>query len=228
MDEGLGKFGGVEAASVSVFPFSEAVRSLSSCVSSSYCLSLSSPRLCAPLCAQGSVCPNYPAQFSPPVQTSEQQEQALRTAQTAEVPARDQILPSHQSSALTASPRSLGGQGGPSRSADLGAGPGRREREPGFFRGPRASAAADPGAVAPALDMRLRLLLLLALCGAGPTALGRSLSLRGSWRIRSGNGSLELPGRVPGCVHSALLQRGLIQVLCAAARPEPAPACPSC
>ncbi|XP_034886070.1 beta-mannosidase isoform X2 [Mirounga leonina] len=59
--------------------------------------------------------------------------------------------------------------------------------------------------------MRLRLLLLLALCGAGSTALGRSLSLRGSWRIRSGNGSLELPGRVPGCVHSALLQRGLIQ-----------------
>ncbi|XP_032716740.1 beta-mannosidase isoform X2 [Lontra canadensis] len=59
--------------------------------------------------------------------------------------------------------------------------------------------------------MRLRLLFLLALCGAGPIALGRSLSLRGSWRIRSGNGSLELPGRVPGCVHSALFQRGLIQ-----------------
>ncbi|XP_047711536.1 beta-mannosidase isoform X4 [Prionailurus viverrinus] len=59
--------------------------------------------------------------------------------------------------------------------------------------------------------MRLRLLLLLALCGAGPTAAARSLSLRGSWRIRSGNGSLELPGRVPGCVHSVLFQRGLIQ-----------------
>ncbi|VCX37016.1 unnamed protein product, partial [Gulo gulo] len=59
--------------------------------------------------------------------------------------------------------------------------------------------------------MRLRLLFLLTLCGAGPTALGRTLSLRGSWRIRSGNGSLELPGRVPGCVHSALFQRGLIQ-----------------
>ncbi|XP_059027991.1 beta-mannosidase isoform X1 [Mustela lutreola] len=59
--------------------------------------------------------------------------------------------------------------------------------------------------------MRLRLLFLLALCPAGPTAFGRSLSLRGSWRIRSGNGSLELPGRVPGCVHSALFQRGLIQ-----------------
>ncbi|XP_044080325.1 beta-mannosidase isoform X2 [Neovison vison] len=61
--------------------------------------------------------------------------------------------------------------------------------------------------------MRLRLLFLLALCRAGPTAFGRSLSLRGSWRIRSGNGSLELPGRVPGCVHSALFQRGLIQDL---------------
>ncbi|XP_057165586.1 beta-mannosidase isoform X2 [Ursus arctos] len=59
--------------------------------------------------------------------------------------------------------------------------------------------------------MRLRLLLLLALCRAGPAASGRSLSLRGSWRIHSGNGSLELPGRVPGCVHSALLKRGLIQ-----------------
>uniref|UniRef100_A0A452RRU1 Beta-mannosidase n=1 Tax=Ursus americanus TaxID=9643 RepID=A0A452RRU1_URSAM len=59
--------------------------------------------------------------------------------------------------------------------------------------------------------MRLRLLLLLALCRAGPAASGRSLSLRGSWRIRSGNGSLELPGRVPGCVHSALLKRGVIQ-----------------
>uniref|UniRef100_A0A452TFR9 beta-mannosidase n=1 Tax=Ursus maritimus TaxID=29073 RepID=A0A452TFR9_URSMA len=59
--------------------------------------------------------------------------------------------------------------------------------------------------------MRLRLLLLLALCRAGPAASGRSLSLRGRWRIRSGNGSLELPGRVPGCVHSALLKRGLIQ-----------------
>ncbi|XP_019594485.2 beta-mannosidase isoform X2 [Rhinolophus sinicus] len=59
--------------------------------------------------------------------------------------------------------------------------------------------------------MRLCLLLLLALCGAGITAAARSLSLRGSWRVRSGNGSLELPGEVPGCVHSALFQRNLIQ-----------------
>lgn len=65
--------------------------------------------------------------------------------------------------------------------------------------------------------MRLYLLLLLASCGAHPTAAARSLSLRGSWRIRSGNGSLELPGEVPGSVHSALLQRNLIQVQCVAA-----------
>uniref|UniRef100_A0A8D2KYZ9 Beta-mannosidase n=1 Tax=Varanus komodoensis TaxID=61221 RepID=A0A8D2KYZ9_VARKO len=38
-----------------------------------------------------------------------------------------------------------------------------------------------------------------------------SHSLRGSWRLSNGNGSLELPGGVPGCVHTALLQQGLIQ-----------------
>lgn len=60
--------------------------------------------------------------------------------------------------------------------------------------------------------MRPCLLLLLALCGADPTAAARSLSLGGRWRIRNGNGSLELPGVVPGCVHTALFQRNLIQV----------------
>uniref|UniRef100_A0A9L0SW91 Beta-mannosidase n=1 Tax=Equus caballus TaxID=9796 RepID=A0A9L0SW91_HORSE len=59
--------------------------------------------------------------------------------------------------------------------------------------------------------MRLRLLLLLAVCGAAAGAAARTLSLRGRWRIRSGNGSLELPGDVPGCVHTALLQQNLIQ-----------------
>uniref|UniRef100_A0A2K5EVH1 beta-mannosidase n=1 Tax=Aotus nancymaae TaxID=37293 RepID=A0A2K5EVH1_AOTNA len=59
--------------------------------------------------------------------------------------------------------------------------------------------------------MRLHLLLLLALCGAGPTAAALSFSLRGTWSVRNGNGSLQLPGAVPGCVHSALFQRGLIQ-----------------
>lgn len=65
--------------------------------------------------------------------------------------------------------------------------------------------------------MRLCLLLLLALCSADPTAAARSHSLRGSWRIRNANGSLELPGEVPGCVHTALFQRNLIQVQCAEA-----------
>ncbi|XP_075837393.1 beta-mannosidase [Microtus pennsylvanicus] len=59
--------------------------------------------------------------------------------------------------------------------------------------------------------MHLHLLPLLALCGAGCVVAGPSYSLRGSWRVSNGNGSLELPGTVPGCVHSALYQRGLIQ-----------------
>ncbi|XP_007951844.1 beta-mannosidase [Orycteropus afer afer] len=59
--------------------------------------------------------------------------------------------------------------------------------------------------------MRLHLLLLLALCQAGHVAPARSYSLRGSWRIRNANGSLELTGTVPGCVHIALFQHGLIQ-----------------
>ncbi|NXH28316.1 MANBA mannosidase, partial [Myiagra hebetior] len=36
-------------------------------------------------------------------------------------------------------------------------------------------------------------------------------SLRGSWWLRSGNGSVSLRAEVPGCVHTALLCRGLIQ-----------------
>nr|XP_003410544.1 beta-mannosidase isoform X1 [Loxodonta africana] len=59
--------------------------------------------------------------------------------------------------------------------------------------------------------MRPHLLLLLVLCQAGHIAWACSYSLRGSWRIRNANGSLELPGTVPGCVHSALFQQGLIQ-----------------
>ncbi|KAM6221639.1 beta-mannosidase [Rhynchocyon petersi] len=59
--------------------------------------------------------------------------------------------------------------------------------------------------------MRPHLLLLLALCQAGHVIAERSFSLRGGWWIRNANGSLQLPGTVPGCVHSALLQQGLIQ-----------------
>ncbi|XP_040607685.1 beta-mannosidase isoform X2 [Mesocricetus auratus] len=59
--------------------------------------------------------------------------------------------------------------------------------------------------------MHLHLLALLALCGAGCVVAGPSYSLRGSWLVSNRNGSLKFPGTVPGCVHSALYQRGLIQ-----------------
>ncbi|CAM5139754.1 unnamed protein product [Natator depressus] len=64
--------------------------------------------------------------------------------------------------------------------------------------------------------MRLRLLLLLAACW-GRGALSGSPpgpavhSLRGSWWLGNGNGSVVLRGEVPGCVHTALLRQGLIQ-----------------
>ena len=71
----------------------------------------------------------------------------------------------------------------------------------------------------PANTMLLRLLLLLAPCGAGFATEVVSISLRGNWKIRSGNGSLQLPAAVPGCVHSALFHQRIIKVLCAAAPP---------
>lgn len=76
------------------------------------------------------------------------------------------------------------------------------------------------GSLLLAVSMRLPLLLLLALCGQGCAVVGPSFSLRGSWRVSNGNGSLVLPGTVPGCVHSALHQRGLIQVWRAATPPS--------
>lgn len=113
------------------------------------------------------------------------------------------------------------------RGRELGAGPGAgraRARAPPEQRVTSAalrSAGLLPPWVGevPATGMLLRLLLLLALCGAGSAAMVVSVSLRGSWRIRSGNGSLELPAEVPGCVHSALFHQRLIQVLCAASPP---------
>ncbi|KAK2499166.1 hypothetical protein MC885_012098, partial [Smutsia gigantea] len=82
-----------------------------------------------------------------------------------------------------------------------------RSRDPGLLPSARRFRAD----LAPAPGMRLRLLLLLALCGVSSTAAACSFSLLGGWTIRNKNGSLELPGRVPGCVHSALFQSGLIQ-----------------
>ncbi|XP_062348968.1 beta-mannosidase isoform X1 [Cinclus cinclus] len=61
--------------------------------------------------------------------------------------------------------------------------------------------------MAPAALLQLVLLLPLAVAAGGPEV----LSLRGSWQLRSGNGSVSLRADVPGCVHTALLCRGLIQ-----------------
>ena len=69
----------------------------------------------------------------------------------------------------------------------------------------------------PGNTMLLRLLLLLAPCGADFATKVVSISLRGNWKIHSGNGSLQLPAAVPGCVHSALFNKRIIKVLCAAA-----------
>lgn len=67
------------------------------------------------------------------------------------------------------------------------------------------------GSLLRAVSMHFHLLVLLALCGAGCVSAGLSYSLRGSWRVSNGNGSLELPATVPGYVHSALQQLRLIQ-----------------
>ncbi|KAL1772180.1 beta-mannosidase isoform X1 [Sigmodon hispidus] len=59
--------------------------------------------------------------------------------------------------------------------------------------------------------MQPHVLTLLALCGTCCVTAGPSHSLRGSWWLSNGDGFFKLPGTVPGCVHSALYQRGLIQ-----------------
>lgn len=53
-------------------------------------------------------------------------------------------------------------------------------------------------------------LLLLLLLAAGRGLAG--LSLAGLWQLSNGNGSVSLRGAVPGCVHTALLRGGLVQV----------------
>ncbi|KAM9579372.1 beta-mannosidase isoform 1-T1 [Guaruba guarouba] len=59
----------------------------------------------------------------------------------------------------------------------------------------------------------LLLLLVAAASRAGVSAAGgpEVQSLRGSWRLGNGNGSVVLRGEVPGCVHTALHRAGLIQ-----------------
>lgn len=58
----------------------------------------------------------------------------------------------------------------------------------------------------------LQLLLLLMAAGGAAAGGPEVHSLRGSWQLGNGNGSLSLQGEVPGCVHTALHGRGLIQV----------------
>ncbi|KAJ6668857.1 hypothetical protein lerEdw1_012343 [Lerista edwardsae] len=55
------------------------------------------------------------------------------------------------------------------------------------------------------------LVLLLALRAASAQPGPAAHSLRGTWKLSNGNGSLALSGAVPGCVHTALLREGLIQ-----------------
>uniref|UniRef100_A0A5F8G3D5 Beta-mannosidase n=1 Tax=Monodelphis domestica TaxID=13616 RepID=A0A5F8G3D5_MONDO len=74
---------------------------------------------------------------------------------------------------------------------------------PGMLPGPQASCQR-------LLVLQLLLLLLAAAPGESrPPSAG--FSLAGSWLVRSQDGSVALPGLVPGCVHSALFQHGLIQ-----------------
>lgn len=66
--------------------------------------------------------------------------------------------------------------------------------------------------------MRQAAPLLLFLAAAASRAGGAATggpglhSLRGSWQLSNENGSVVLGGEVPGCVHTALQRRGLIQV----------------
>ncbi|KAH0615885.1 hypothetical protein JD844_026487 [Phrynosoma platyrhinos] len=48
---------------------------------------------------------------------------------------------------------------------------------------------------------------------ASTTTTTTTSSLRGIWRLRNQNGSVELSGDVPGCVHTALLRSGIIQFI---------------
>ncbi|KAM6429747.1 beta-mannosidase [Rhynochetos jubatus] len=81
-------------------------------------------------------------------------------------------------------------------------------------RGRAAARSSRPPRRAGAAVGRAAMLLLVAAAGrAGVSAAGgpEVHSLRGSWRLGNGNGSVVLRGEVPGCVHTALHRQGLVQ-----------------
>ncbi|KAM9662361.1 beta-mannosidase isoform 3-T16 [Morphnus guianensis] len=84
--------------------------------------------------------------------------------------------------------------------------PAHSGRRPCRLSGRRAGAAMGRAAL-------LLLLLVATAARAGVSAAGgpEVHSLRGTWRLGNGNGSVVLRGEVPGCVHTALHRRGLIQ-----------------
>lgn len=217
-------------------------------VVSHYCLSLSSPRLCATLrpeiCVSQLPCMALAFRSDAEAVGISSEEDAEPRAIRARSGAQVQRLP-HWRPQASAKPRGLRAVSEPAElgigrgarsSADLGAWPpiggvgGSRGRAPGrgqleLWLGVASAVPRIPRVLAlcvfrvPANTMLLRLLLLLAPCGAGFATGVVSISLRGNWKIHSGNGSLQLPAAVPGCVHSALFHQRIIKVLCAAAPP---------
>ena len=200
--------------------------------------------LCVPITVHGSRLPFRRRSSWNKLRGGRKPRQSERRAIRARSGAQVQRLPHWQPQA-SAEPRGLPAASEPAEpgvnsaagsSADLGAWPrvggvaASRGRAPG--RGQLelwlSVASADPRIPrvrdlcvcrVPANTMLLRLLLLLAPCGAGFATEVVSISLRGNWKIRSWNGSLQLPAAVPGCVHSALFHQRIIKVLCAAAPP---------
>ncbi|XP_064004481.1 beta-mannosidase isoform X1 [Pogoniulus pusillus] len=83
---------------------------------------------------------------------------------------------------------------------------GRSCRRPCWLPGRQAGVAMSQAAP-------LLVFLVAAAGRAGGSATGgpELHSLRGSWQLSNENGSVALRGEVPGCVHTALQRRGLIQ-----------------
>lgn len=61
------------------------------------------------------------------------------------------------------------------------------------------------------LSLRIELLLLIILAGGGEVCLSsQKLDLAGTWDIKQVDGEKQIEGKIPGGIHSALLEKGLI------------------